>query len=94
MAEAKIDIPPASWQVTATTVECDFVDDYVTIVVNRDWTCKCSWWSRYKKVAEENPKHKFPKEIKEKLGKCQGLDCKHVTGYRDKLIAEETAAKK
>ncbi len=94
MAEARTDIAPAGWQVTATTIECDMVNDYVTIMVNKDWSCKCTWWSRNKKVAEEDPKHKFSKEIKAKISRCQGPDCKHVIGYRDKLIAEETAVKK
>ncbi len=94
MAEAKTDMAPANWQVTATTIDCDMVKEYVTIMVYKDWSCKCTWWSRYKKVAGEDPKHKFSKEIKDKIGKCQGPDCKYVIGYRDKLIGEETSAKK
>lgn len=94
MAENKTDIAPASWQVTATTIECDLVNEYVTIMVNRDWSCKCTWWARNKKIAEENPKQKFSKEIKAKIGKCQGPDCQFVIGYRDKLIGEEIAIKK
>ena len=93
MAEPKIDIAPANWQVTATTINCDMVNDYVTTIVYKDWACKCTWWAKYKKVAGEDPKHKFSKEIKEKIDKCQGPDCKYVIGYRDKLIGEETAAK-
>ena len=93
MAEPKVDIAPANWQVTATTINCDMVNDYVTTIVYKDWACKCTWWARYKKVAGEDPKHKFSKEIKEKIDKCQWPDCKYVIGYRDKLIGEETAAK-
>ena len=93
MAEPKIEIAPANWQVTATTINCDMVNDYVTTIVYKDWACKCTWWARYKKVAGEDPRHKFSKEIKEKIDKCQWPDCKYVIGYRDKLIGEETAAK-
>ena len=93
MAEAKSDIAPASWQVTATTIGCDMVNDYVTIIVNKDWSCKCTWWTKYKKVAGEDPKQKFPRETKVKIGKCQGPDCRYVVEYRDKLIGEEAAAK-
>ncbi len=50
--------------------------------------------SKNKQVAVQAPKHKFPKDIKARIGKCQGPDCKYVTGYRDKLIEEEKAAKK
>jgi len=93
VAEPKIEIAPANWQVTATTINCDMVNDYVTTIVYKDWACKCTWWARYKKVAGEDPRHKFSKEIKEKIDKCQWPDCKYVIGYRDKLIGEETAAK-
>ena len=94
MAEAKTDLAPANWQVTATTIDCDMVKEYVTIMVYKDWSCKCVWWSKYKKVAEENPKHKFTREIKAKIAGCQGPDCKYVIEYRDKLMQEESAAKK
>ena len=94
MAEAKTDVVPANWQVTATTVECEFVTDDATILVYKDWSCRCTWWARYKKVAGEDPKHKFEKALKEKIAKCQGPDCKYVISYRDKLIEEEKAAKK
>ena len=92
MAEARTGIPPAGWQVTATTIECDMVSEYVTIMVYGDWSCKCTWWGKYKKTAAEDPKHKFPKQTRAKIALCQGPDCKYVTGYRDKLINEETAA--
>jgi len=94
VAELKIDIAPASWQLTATTINCDMVSDYVTIMVYRDWACKCTWWEKYKKVAGAEPRHKFSREIKKKMGMCQGPDCKYGIGYRDKLIGEEADAKK
>ena len=94
MARAKTDISPANWQITATTLKCEMVDEYVTVMVYKDWSCKCVWWSKNKQVAEQDPKHKFPRDIKASMGKCQGPDCKYVTGYRDKLIEEEEAAKK
>jgi hypothetical protein len=94
VAEPRTDIAPANWQVTATTISCDLVGDYVTVMVYKDWACKCTWWAKYKKVAGEDPGHKFSREIKGKIGKCQGPDCKYVIGYRDKLIGEEAAAKK
>ena len=94
MAEAKTDIAPANWQVTATTIECDMVGDYVTIMVNKDWSTRCVWYNRYKKAAADNPKQKFAKDIKGKIAKCLGPDCKYVMEYRDKLIKEEAAVKK
>jgi hypothetical protein len=94
VAEAKTEMAPANWQVTATTLECEMVNEYVTIMVYKDWSCKCVWYGKNKQVAAQDPKHKFPKDIKAKIGKCQGPDCKYVTGYRDKLIEEEKAAQK
>lgn len=94
MADARTDIAQAGWQVTATTVRCGMVDDLVTIMVHGDWSAGCVWYNRYKKVAAENPKQKFDKEIKAKLSGCRGPDCSYVIDYRDKLIAEEEAAGK
>jgi len=92
MAEQSNLLAPASWQVTATTLSCGMVDDYVTIMVYRDWSCKCTWWERYKKAAAEDPRQKYPKGINQKMAKCKGPDCTYVIGYRDKLISEESTA--
>jgi hypothetical protein len=88
MAELATDIHPAEWQITATTCKCDLVNEYVTIAVNGDWSCKCMWWNKHKSTSE-NPKHKFSKEIVAKISKCQGPSCKYALDYRDKLIKEE-----
>ncbi|MDD4860216.1 MAG: hypothetical protein PHR56_08485 [Dehalococcoidales bacterium] len=39
------------WQVTATTVRCESVDDEVTIMVSRDGTVKCTGYQKSKKPA-------------------------------------------
>jgi hypothetical protein len=93
VAEPHLEIAPAGWQITATTIDCDMVGDYVTIMVNKDWSCKCTWWNRYKRVADEDPGHRFPREIKRVINNCQGPYCKYVVGYRDRLVREETAVK-
>jgi hypothetical protein len=85
---------PASWQVTATTILCDFVDEFATVIVNQDWSCKCTWWAKYKMVKGEDPKHKLSKEVARKTGKCRGPDCRYVITYRDKLMMDEKSAKK
>jgi hypothetical protein len=89
MAEAIINNAPANWQVTATTIECCAFKEYVTILVNKDWSAKCIWWAKYKKMVGEEPKYKFSREIKDKIGRCQGPNCQSVYEYRDKLIKEE-----
>jgi hypothetical protein len=81
-----------NWQLTATTIYCDAVDDEVTVIVNKDWSIKCTGAKKYKEPSEE-----IRKLVKEKAGKlkreisCEGLDCPRVNQYRDKLIAEEDA---
>ncbi|MCJ7791782.1 MAG: hypothetical protein MUP49_05195 [Dehalococcoidia bacterium] len=35
------------WQVTATTIYCDAVDDDVTILVYKDWSTKCTGYKKY-----------------------------------------------
>ncbi len=46
MPRAKTKLQPAKWQITATTIHCDLVDDFVTIMVYKDWSTKCVWYSR------------------------------------------------
>jgi hypothetical protein len=89
MTEASIDIARTAWQVTAATVYCDIVNDYVTIMVYGDWSSKCTWFNTNKDLTTKHPKQKNSKDIKDGVKKCQGPDCKHIKGYRDKLILEE-----
>ena len=80
------------WQVTATTIYCDAVDD-VTILVDKDWTTECTGYKQY----IENLTQETTKVLKKKSKRLgQGLRCEgpldyRVTDYRDKLIAEEKA---
>lgn len=93
MIKAKAELKPAKWQITATTIRCDLVDDFVTIMVNNDWSTKCAWYNRYKQKALEDKKQKFDKAIRVKIEKCAGPECSYVTDYRDKLIQEESGSK-
>jgi cyclopropane fatty-acyl-phospholipid synthase-like methyltransferase len=89
VTKAKTELRPAKWQITATTIHCDLVDDFVTIMVNKEWSTKCAWYNRHKKKVIEDKKQKFDREMRLKIEKCQGPECSHVTGYRDTLIEEE-----
>ena len=91
MTNSKEGLQPAKWQVTATTVHCEFVDDSVTIMVNKDWSTRCAWYGRYKDEATENRKNKPDKETRQKAEKCTGPNCSYVKNYRDKLISEESS---
>jgi hypothetical protein len=83
------------WQVTAISIDCDAVADDVTIMVYKDWSTRCTGYSKY----GENIKREAARELKRrgrrlrrKL-KCEGPECSRVIGYRDKLIAEEARVK-
>ena len=89
MAQPTIEIPLAKWQVAATTIHCDFIGDFVTILVYKDWTSKCIWYQSYKQKALENKEQKFDSKTRAKIEKCAGSPCRYVTEYRDKLIKEE-----
>ncbi len=80
---------PAGWQVTATTVRCDRVDDFVTIMVNRDWSASCVWYNRYKREAPGPGKPGLDAVLRSRADRCIGPHCDLVTGYRDKLVKEE-----
>jgi hypothetical protein len=93
MIQKKLDIELAGWQVTATTINCEYTDESVTLMVDRDWTTRCSWYRKYKKKALEDKKEKFEKKIKVKITECAGPDCPLASSYRDKLIKEEFSTK-
>jgi hypothetical protein len=93
MPRTKTKLQPANWQVTATTVHCEFIGDFVTIIVNKDWSTKCVWHNRYKQKALADKKYKVDKKIRLKIDRCQGPDCSYTTVYRDKLVKEEFGEK-
>ncbi|OGN94929.1 MAG: hypothetical protein A2Z75_03795 [Chloroflexi bacterium RBG_13_50_10] len=93
MSKEKTKLQPAKWQITATTIHCELVDDFVTIMVNKDWSTKCAWYKRYKQKALDDKKQKFDSKIRLMIQKCQGPECSYVTGYRDELIKEEFGGK-
>jgi len=81
---------PAKWQATATTVSCDRVDDFVTIVVNKDWSVNCTWYNRYKKgMSGTSSKRGLDAGLRKKMDNCSGPECPLVVEYRAKLVQEE-----
>ena len=89
MIEARTDIKPGNWQITATTIQCGYVDEAVAIMVNGDWTTRCVWYGRYKEKSSGENKQKFDKTTRSKIAKCLGPECPLAKEYRDKLIKEE-----
>lgn len=89
MIESNNTSAPVSWQVTATTIQCAMVADYVTIMVYKDWSSKCTWWAKYRKLDSVKHSRQLGKSIKEGIMRCQGPECKYITDYRNRLIEEE-----
>lgn len=67
------------WQVTAATFRCEETGDEITLLVSKDWTVKCTGYS---KLSGKKNRHSSG---------CTGLECKLAVTYRNKLQAEEAA---
>lgn len=84
-----------NWQVTATTIYCDAVDDDVTIMVYHDRSTRCAGYKKYiESITKETAKQL--KKRARKSGRqlsCEGPECSRVIAFRDGIFAEETAAK-
>jgi len=79
------------WQVTATTIYCDAVDDEVTLLVDKDWSAKCTGYQKYGEPSKEmlNLLKRKSEQLKRRL-ECAGPECSRVTQYKEKLLTEET----
>lgn len=79
----------ANWQVTATTIYCDAVDDEVTLLVYKDWTVKCTGYRKYGDSSKDAIKLlKKSKHLRQQM-ECAGPECYRVIQYKEKLVAEE-----
>ena len=78
-----------NWQITAITIYCDAVDDEVTLLVHKDWSAKCTGYSKYsgsgRGVTELLKKSR---RLKRKL-ECESPECYRLIQYKEKLLAEE-----
>ena len=72
------------WIVTATTLFCDVVGDWVTIMVYPDDTVKCNHFARHGPV-KRTAKRKESGEIPE----CTGPDCALCTGYKEDVFRRD-----
>ena len=79
-----------NWEVTATTVYCDAIDDEVTLIVYRDGTAKCTAHQKYGTPDQEIARRmsEKSKQLEQPL-RCDGPECSRLTQYRDKLFAED-----
>jgi len=80
----------ADWQVTAATIYCEDVDDEVTVIVQRDGAVRCVGFTRYGKLNKDTARmmEQKSRQLQRRL-ECTGPECRRVTDYRDRLLAEE-----
>ena len=79
-----------NWQLTATTIYCDAVDDEVTLLVYKDWSVKCTGYRKYGESSKESLSllKRKSEQLKRRL-ECEGPECCRVIQYKEKLLAEE-----
>lgn len=77
------------WQVTATTVHCDAVDDEVTIMVFKDWSSKCTGQQKYTDSREEQLKLLRRSLQARRTLECEGVRCTRIAEYKQQLQDEE-----
>jgi hypothetical protein len=78
------------WEVTATTIFCESVNDEVTVIVSGDGTVKCSGRQKYEKPGKEVKKAlKTRSKAVDKTLACLGETCAAVKQYRDKMLSEK-----
>ncbi len=86
-------LPTAKWQACVSTIRCDAIHEYVSIMVKNDWSSQCTWYKQYKAPIAEGQKGLKPdRHTKQKLSLCQGPSCSWINQYRDQLIQEEREA--
>jgi hypothetical protein len=78
------------WEVTATTIFCEAVDDEVTLIVSGNGSAKCSGRQKYDNPAKDTKKTLATKSKSsgKQLG-CKGESCVTVKQYRDKMLGEK-----
>lgn len=78
------------WQVTATTIFCDLVDDEVTLIITPDGAVKCTGYDKYKNPGKEQKKNlKKKSKLAQKNLQCEGLNCSNINQYRRKILGEK-----
>ena len=77
------------WEITATTVHCDAVDDEVTLLVSADGTCRCTGGQKYARAnkAAARALKKKGQRLGKRLG-CGQAECETVVRYRVRLLGK------
>ena len=83
------------WQVTATTIYCDAVDEEVTLLVRKDWSYKCTGYVGFRQA----PGATYSR-LKKKTGRskkhlqCADPECDRLIAYKNRLQSEEAAGER
>jgi hypothetical protein len=77
------------WEITATTVYCDAVDDEVTLIVYADGTFRCTGRDKYFKPDKETYRAMKKKSRGRGQLRCRDNDCTLVKDYRDNILGRE-----
>ncbi len=87
-------MPKPDWQLTATTIKCDAVEDEITIMVYPDGSARCASYTKYG-ATDKKTLAAIERKAKKRgfAPRCEGPLCQRVTDYRDKIMAEETPGK-
>ncbi len=80
----------ASWQLTATTINCDVIDDEATIIVYKDWSVKCTGYAKYTSSSKARGVIRKKSLSSGRRLECLGPECPKVLQYREKLLSEES----
>ena len=75
------------WQVTASTLPCDIVDDWVTIMVYPDGAVKCNHFNRIGPVTR---KVQAQKDKSAEIFECKGPDCATAQDYKEKIFQQDS----
>jgi hypothetical protein len=76
----------SDWEITATTIKCDAVDDEVTLIVYADGTYRCTGRDKYAKPDKETARVIKKKGRNIKLDGCRENDCPRLNQYREQVF--------
>ncbi|MCJ7605895.1 MAG: hypothetical protein MUO19_07690 [Dehalococcoidales bacterium] len=79
----------ADWEITATTVYCEAVDDEVTLLIDFGGTTTCTGQQRFDCPDKENAR--LLEEKTRQAGRvltCAGTDCTIISQYRTRILTE------
>ena len=78
------------WEITATTIYCDAVDDEVTLMVQADGSTRCTGRDRYLEPGKETFREMNSRS--KRLGRqiaCEGDACQRTKAYHNELLGKK-----